>query len=126
MSARVSFIIIAAAVVAGCGKRPAEPAPVAEATPMNSSVPTTQPSSRFTGILRGGILAIGSETTGWVLETQPGKRVDLEVSKVADTAPSLEGRPVVVHGTMTTTTWVERGEKPLLIADRIEPASAAE
>jgi hypothetical protein len=86
----------------------------------------TQPSNRFTGILRGGIIAVGAETTGWLLETEPGKRVDLDVSKVVDTAAGLEGKSVIVHGAMTTANWVESGEKPLLIADRIEPAGAAE
>jgi hypothetical protein len=38
---------------------------------------------QFTGTLRGGVIAIGAETTGWVLETANDGRVDVDVSKVA-------------------------------------------
>lgn len=82
------------------------------------SRPTTQ-AQKFTGTLRGGIMAIGAETTGWVLEID-GKRIDVDVTKAAEAAASLDGKRVVITGGMTTANWVERGEKPLLIAERIE------
>jgi hypothetical protein len=77
---------------------------------------------QFTGTLRGGVIAVGAETTGWQLERADGSRVDVDVSKAIDAAGRLDGKPVVIHGGMTKANWVERGERPLLIADRIEPA----
>src|SRR5688572_17593874 len=112
------------------------PAPTAEAPPAQvkqEAAVTQRPTDpratevpaaadRFTGTLRGGIIAVGAETTGWQLERPDGSRVDVDVSKSADAAGRLDGKPVVIHGGMTKANWVERGEKPLLIAERIEPA----
>ena len=92
-------------------------------TPSKATDASSRPAPRrFTGTLRGGIIAVGSETTGWQLETAPGQRVDLDASRAAGAAAALEGKPVVVEGSMTTRRWIERGPKPLLIADRIEAA----
>lgn len=78
---------------------------------------------KFTGTLRGGILAIGAETTGWVLEQEGNVRVDVNVSKVQDDAAKLDGRPVVIEGTLVKVNWTERGGKPLLMADGITAAA---
>ena len=80
---------------------------------------------KLTGILRGGIVAVGAETTGWVLETADRSRVDVNVSRVQAEAEKLEGQRVVVEGEMVTANWVERGEKPMLMADSIAPAGDA-
>src|SRR5687767_9929320 len=51
----------------------------------------TRGARRFTGTLRGGVVAIGAETTGWVLETDDGRRIDVDVSKAPEAADELEG-----------------------------------
>ena len=131
-----------AVYVTGCAccrepERSAAPAPAVEAPPaeVKQEAPVTErqnerragdatptAAERFTGTLRGGILAVGAETTGWQLERPDGSRVDVDVSKAAAAAGRLDGKSVVIHGGMTKANWVERGEKPLLIAERIEPA----
>ena len=77
------------------------------------------PAQRFTGTLRGGILAVGAETTGWVLGTDDGKRLDVDVSKTADAAAELDGKRVTIEGTSSTANWPERGPRQLLRAHRI-------
>lgn len=81
------------------------------------------PARRFTGTLRGGVVAIGAETTGWVLETDDGRRIDVDVSKAGDAAGKLDGKRVVIEGDVVTANWVERGERDLLMADSIAPAA---
>jgi hypothetical protein len=94
----------------------------ADVSAAQKSHAATAPSPRFTGTLRGGIVAVGAETTGWVLERNgDSSRVDVEVSHVSGDVSRFDGKRVVIHGTMTTATWLERGERPLLIAERIEP-----
>lgn len=80
------------------------------------------PVKRFTGTLHGGVVAIGAETTGWVLQSDDLGRVDVDVSKAADAAAELDGKPVVIEGELVTVNWPERGEKRMLIADSIRPA----
>lgn len=90
--------------------------------------PSEQPASnpapleQFTGTLRGGILAIGAETTGWQLETDEGRRLDVNLSNVTGDANDFDGKRVIIHGRLTTARWSERGDKKLLMAHRIEPA----
>jgi hypothetical protein len=103
-------------------ERSTDPRATGAAAPARAPAPAPAPAGRFTGTLRGGVIAVGAETTGWQLERPDGSRVDVDVSKAADAAGRLDGKPVVIHGGMTMANWVERGEKPLLIADRIEPA----
>lgn len=117
-------------IAIGCGK-PSQPPPAtaagtgvnAERSPVaETQHASTSPARRFTGTLRGGIVAIGAETTGWVLEQDGGDRVDVDVSNVADAAATLDGKRVVIEGDMVTANWVERGAKQLLMADSIAPA----
>lgn len=122
--------------IGGCRARSAaEPAPQETARPprqeasMPEARPTTNPApagQRFTGTLRGGVLAVGAETTGWMLELDDGSRVDVDVSKVANAAAALDGKRVAVQGTMTTTRWIERGAKRLLVAERITAEGEAQ
>ena len=54
------------------------------------------------GTLRTGIVAIGGETTGTVIDTKEG-RYELELGKnkeLRDKAERLNGKPVVVAGTL--------------------------
>jgi glucose/arabinose dehydrogenase len=110
----------AAAPAASSQPAPARVQEVPMSDPTNA--PSTAPRQQFTGTLRGGVIAIGAETTGWQLDQPDGKRVDVEVSKARDAAAANEGKRVVIQGVLTKGRWVERGEKPLIIADRIEPA----
>jgi hypothetical protein len=95
-----------------------------------SSNPATHPNSAasqprqtsFTGVLRGGVMAIGAETTGWRLERDDGTRVDVRVANVKEPVDGLDGKRVVIHGALTTVNWPERGRRELIIAERIEAA----
>ena len=135
-------------VMLGCGHKDEpqpvpEPAASAAVAPMGSqevamndapgtnpsSDPSTQPApasqprqTTFTGILRGRVMAIGGETTGWRLERDDGTRVDVNVSKVRDQLEGMDGKRVVIHGAITTANWIERRRQQLIIADRIEAA----
>jgi hypothetical protein len=139
---------IACTVALGCcEQKPKQAAPVASpesaavaAAPVSaqevamSDAPGTNPSTtnpapasqpretRFTGTLRGGVMAIGAETTGWRLERDDGTRVDVSVAKIRDAVAGLDGKRVVIHGGLTTANWTERGRKQLLVAERIEAA----
>ena len=98
---------------------PAEQVPVA---PPNGNEDERPAGRRFTGTLRGGVIAVGAETTGWVLETADRGRVDVDVSNAAEAAEKLEGRRVVIEGDLVTVQRIERGAKPMIIADSIVPA----
>lgn len=114
------------ALTLGCARRGAggdRPAPVAEEQAVPETAEREQPTRRFTGTLRGGIVAIGAETTGWVLEADDLGRVDVDVSKVADAAAGLDGKRVVIDAALVTANWTERGEKRMLIAEAIRAAS---
>ena len=87
--------------------------------------PATRPTS-FTGTLRGGMVAIGGETTGWRLigDGQTGG-IDVDVSKIEQRAKALDGKRVTVTGKMTTRGYPERGRVQVLVAERIEEERAA-
>src|SRR5690349_1421445 len=66
------------------------------------------PATQFTGTLRAGIVAIGGEHTGWVLQGdgQSGG-IEVDVSAVANEARALEGRRVTVRGRMSEKNYRE-------------------
>ena len=116
-----------ACAVIGCN-RPAEPTtpqPPPADSAMNEQTDKPVPAQRFTGTLRGGVLAVGAETTGWVLETDDGKRLDVDVAKAADAAAALDGKRVTIEGVSSTVNWPERGPRPLLRAHQIVPSDDA-
>ena len=89
--------------------------------PSTHPAPASQPrQTTFTGTLRGRVMAVGSETTGWRLERDDGTRVDVSVAKVRDQLEGMDGKRVVIHGAITTANWTERRRQPLIIAERIE------
>jgi hypothetical protein len=95
----------------------------ASSNPSTNPAPTSQPRETvFTGTLRGRVMAVGGETTGWRLERDDGTRVDVNVSKVRDQLEGMDGRRVVIHGAITTANWTERRRQQLIIAERIEKA----
>ena len=126
-------VAVICGIAAGCGRQSQPPPATSAGDNINAKEPPmaetenvrTSPARRFTGTLRGGIVAIGAETTGWVLERDGGGRVDVDVSKVADAAAELEGKPVVIEGDMVSANWVERGARQLLMADSISAVEDA-
>lgn len=74
----------------------------------------------FTGILHGGVVAIGSETTGWALHV-PGRSgdLDVDVTAISGQVKALDGRLVTITGRIKQKNWVESGKTQLLIADTI-------
>jgi hypothetical protein len=88
-----------------------------------SSRPGATPPTTLTGKLSSGAVAVGGETTGWRIigDGQTGG-VDVDVSKIRDQATAMDGKRVTVTGQMTNRSWPERGDTPILAAEKIEPA----
>ena len=84
----------------------------------------------YTGVLRGGMMAVGGETTGWVLERDgdPAVRgvvapIDLDAADLdPDRLAGLDGRRVTVRGHVGTRDYVERGPTPVLVARSVRAA----
>ncbi len=97
---------------------PATPSP---ATPSAANpTPTAQPASTtLTGVLINDIAAIGGETTGWGVRDAANSITEVDVSAVLADARANAGKPVVVAGTMTTKSYVTRGEVRTLLAQSI-------
>ncbi|MBX3359591.1 MAG: hypothetical protein KF745_14325 [Phycisphaeraceae bacterium] len=78
-----------------------------------------------TGRLRGGIMAIGGEHTGWILQppSDDAKPIEVDVSRVASDAAALDSMPVTIRGRLIQKKSVERGERTILVAESIAPAS---
>ena len=84
--------------------------------------PSTQP-VELTGKLRGGMMAIGGETTGWTLVGDAATGgTELDVSAVKADAERLDGQRVTVTGRMEDRRYVERGTVRVLRVERIEAA----
>ncbi len=81
--------------------------------------------SELVGVLRGGQVAIGAETTGWLL-LMDSRSVDVDVSKVAGQASQLDGKRVVISGEVITKAYPTRGEVSVMIADSIIGAPATQ
>jgi len=118
---------------AGSGDRP----PVAETPVTNSGqaaqpVPalitpeTTVPMNQETvvGKLRGGMVGIGAETTGWAIvpHNEQGNlaAVEVDVTAVRASAEKLEGREVRATGVYTVKTGIERGKMRVFVIRTIE------
>ena len=79
------------------------------------------------GKLKGGLMAIGGETTGWQLAYTTSKgaailEVDMKAIKDAD---SLDGADVTITGTIISKQYVERGAVLILKAVTVVAAPAA-
>jgi len=101
-----------------------EPAAAPATNPADPGPPQSAPSIRsFTGTLHGGVVAAGSETTGWALHVDGGiGAVDVDVTAISGQVKALDGRHVTITGQLKRTNSVERGMTQLLIADTIEVA----
>ncbi len=79
------------------------------------------------GTLRAGIMAVGGETTGVVIHAR-GLTWELDLRQVPGAmarAESLDGRKVVVKGTLEVRPGVERRERAIVTVTSLEPAPAA-
>jgi len=125
---RLALVVTVAAAVsiAGCAsRRDTAATPGGGETAVN--LPPNPPppvQGTFTGVLRGGMMSIGGEHTGWALEGPGDGRgggLMVDVSRVRDEARALEGRPVVIRGHVEDRRYVERGTVKVLIAASISP-----
>ncbi len=100
-------------------------------SPATNSADSAQsrPTARsFTGTLHGGVVAAGSETTGWALHVDGGTGdLDIDVTAISGQVKALDGRHVTITGQVKEKDWpalngVERGKTQLLIADTIAVA----
>ena len=86
--------------------------------------PATRPTS-YSGTLRGGNVAQGGETTGWILAGDGAAGgIMVDVSRVEADAKRFDGKRVKITGRMTDRTWPESGTVRVLVAERIEAAPA--
>ncbi len=76
------------------------------------------------GTLRGGIMGIGGEHTGWQLERDNGlPALEIGVGKVgAATAKKFDGKKVTISGRLIDRKYTERGIVKILRADSIVEA----
>jgi len=124
MSARI-FMLTAMLMALPCACTTRDDAGRHDAAPR--AEPVTPPSTQMTtqtGTLRGGMMAIGGETSGWTLVGDGAVGgVELDVSNVEQDAKRLEGTRVTVSGRMVDKQYVERGRVRLMMVERIEEAS---
>lgn len=92
-----------------------EPAPV-EPAPGQPAAGTV---SR-TGTLRSGMMAIGGETTGWILLIDGREPLEVDVTRVFGDAQSLVNKRATLTGNLTRKKYVERGETTVLRVTKIE------
>ena len=71
-------------------------------------------------VLRSGQMAIGGETTGWVLKRKDQPDLEVDVSRISTEAETLDGLCVKIRGRIQQKNYVERGPTPVLLAERIE------
>ena len=78
------------------------------------------------GTLRAGMVAIGGETTGTLIRAR-GARWELDLSQLRDgpaRAAALDGRTVVVKGSLEVRPGVERRERTVVTVTSLEPAAS--
>ncbi len=99
---------------------------LAAAGPSAPSSPGDYIKVEVCGTLRAGMMAIGGETTGVVINAR-GVTWELDLAQVpgaASRAQSLDGRRVVVKGTLEVKRGVERRERAIVTVTSLEPAPA--
>lgn len=82
--------------------------------------------SEWTGKLQTGVVAIGGETTGTVLETKNG-RFELDLGRdetLRKNADKLGGKQVKVSGTLTVRKGVEVKERRIIKVTDLKEADA--
>jgi hypothetical protein len=112
--ARITVVALTALLVACASGEQRAPAAA------EKSVPAPTAARLWTGTLRTGIVAVGGETTGIVLETPEG-RVELQSATDAIRAQlqGLNGKSVTVRGTLTVRAGVEVRERRIVLVTDI-------
>lgn len=105
------LVLIHALLLATAGCQTLEEEPVAPGDISDAVV-------EVTGTLRGGVMAIGAETTGYTLDLATGERVEVDVSNVPD-AEDHADQPVRIRGHFEQREYVERGPTAVLVAREI-------
>ena len=73
--------------------------------------------AEWTGTLRTGVVAVGGETTGMVLETATGTfEIQPATDVVLAALKKLDGQQVTVHGTLTKRPGTEVKERRIITA----------
>lgn len=103
----IAFIVLAAGIAAGAQTNSKDQA------------------RDWTGMLRTGVVAIGGETTGIVLETADGKfEVQGATKAVQAELQKLDKQKVVVHGTLARKPGVEVKERAIITATKVTKTSS--
>jgi hypothetical protein len=86
---------------------------------------TTQAMKTYEGTLQTGIMAIGGETTGVILETGEGSPYELDLGsneELRKLAEKLNGKKVVVQGDYKPRPGVEVSERRIIEVKSLEKA----
>jgi hypothetical protein len=129
-----AFAPLAALAAGGCDTTHAAAPRNGSAATAPASKPSTRPATQpinppstqmttLTGTLRGGMMAIGGETTGWSLVGDGAVGgVELDISRIKEDAKKLEGKRVTVSGHMVDKKYVERGTVRIMRVEKIQSA----
>ena len=135
LSITLAAFAVAALAASGCDTTNAAAPRNGEAGTAPASKPSSRPATQpinppstqmttLTGTLRGGMMAIGGETTGWSLVGDGAVGgVELDVSRVREDAKKLEGKRVTVNGHMVDKKYVERGTVRMMRVEKIQAAA---
>ena len=103
----MGLMVVSSGLLAGCASS-SEPREPESGNQVMQSVTAV-------GVLRGGMMGIGGESTGWRLESSEREQsLELDVSRVRQAAEGLAGMKVRATGRMTTVEYVERGATQVL------------
>jgi Protein of unknown function (DUF5818) len=86
---------------------------------------TKEAMKTFEGTLQTGIIAVGGETTGIILNTEKGERYELELGKneeLRKLADELNGKKVVVEGNYKPRKGVEVEERRIIEVESLKSA----
>ncbi len=81
----------------------------------------------LTGKVQGGVMALGGETTGWLMpyiSAQGPKTIEVDFTTATGDKP-LNGQEFKVTGKIVLKSYVERGPTLILLATKVEKASAS-
>jgi hypothetical protein len=110
---RFRLLTLLALLTAGCAAAPGTPAPPAEKNPAAQT---------YTGTVRTGIMAIGGETTGVLLETVATGTYELDTRGNRELFAALEkldGKKATVSGEYRPRAGVEVKERRIVIVHSV-------
>lgn len=80
--------------------------------------------STYRGVLHTGMMGIGGEHTGFEVWLDDGTHLEVEPGTARAAAEGLDGRRVLITGSVGTRGYVERGRVKILNAELITPEGA--